>query len=506
MAKKREDRIKEKKAKNPPECDLDSGFISPIQTIRDISPESVRSVLLHSRYVQIILSLTVIGALLRFYHLGYNSLWLDEAATHTFASLSLAGIWQLTTSEINPPLFHWIEHFMLFAGDNETILRFVPALAGVLTIPLIYIIGREFFDRNVGIIAASAVAFSPFLIFYSQEARAYSLMLFFVASAMIFYLRALREKDLKDWILFGILSALAFWTHFYSIVIIGALILYALGLQLLKARENMKNLRMIGFGIIVLIIGCLPLVISAIRLFISRSSAPPSFGIQGIDLIYATFLQMSGSEIGMYLFVLLFAVGITQAFITDRNKGIFLVSTTALVFIMSVILSYKIPMVPRYLIFFDLIFVLGIAFTYRTVYSLWNSRSVVYLFLVFFVVVGAPVLTGYYSGFSKDDWRGFSTTMAQTAKPGDLIVSVPNYVAQPFDYYYSNKTYKTYEFGANSAGELDRIYSQRDNRTVYFIVTGDIYSADPTGDSVTWLRGHTTAVGQNTGIALLVGK
>ncbi len=387
MAKKREDRIKEKKAKTLPEYDLDSGFISPIKTIRDVSFESVRSLLIHSRYVQIVLSLTVIGALLRFYHLGYNSLWLDEAATHTFASLSLAGIWQLTATEINPPLFHWIEHFMLFAGDNETILRFVPALAGILTIPLIYLIGREFFDRNVGIIAAGAAAFSPFLIFYSQEARAYSLMLFFVAAAMIFYLRALREKDLRNWILFGIFSALAFWTHFYSIVIIGALILYALGLQLLNIRENIKNLKVIGIGIVVLIIGSFPLIISAIQLFISRASTPPSFGIQGIGLIYQTFLQMSGSEIGMYLFVFLFVVGILQAFILDRNKGIFLISMTALFFIISVVLSYKIPMVPRYLIFFDLIFILGIAFTYRTVYTLWNNRAVVYLFLILFAVV-----------------------------------------------------------------------------------------------------------------------
>ena len=48
---------------------------------------------------------------------------------------------------------------MLMLGNNEVILRFVPALLGVLTIPLIYFAGKEFMDRNVGIIAAAAFAF-----------------------------------------------------------------------------------------------------------------------------------------------------------------------------------------------------------------------------------------------------------------------------------------------------------------------------------------------------------
>ncbi len=96
--------------------------------------------------------------------------------------------------------------------------------------------------------------------------------------------------------------------------------------------------------------------------------------------------------------------------------------------------------------------------------------------------------------------------MAQTAKPGDLIVSVPGYIAQPFDYYYSSTSFKTSELGANTAGEFEKIYIQRNNNTVYFIVTGDIFSMDPTGDSVTWLRDHTAVVTQDTGITLLVAK
>ncbi|HEX3002422.1 MAG TPA: glycosyltransferase family 39 protein, partial [Methanoregula sp.] len=165
MAKRREEKGDRKKPAGTDACDLDNGFVSPINTFKDLTPENIVALLTRSRYALALLVLTIIGAVLRFFNLGFNSLWLDEASTYTFASMSIPGIWEATTGgEFNPPLFYWIEHLMLTFGNNEVILRFVPALLGILTIPLVYWAGKEFMDRNVGIIAAAACTFSPFLI------------------------------------------------------------------------------------------------------------------------------------------------------------------------------------------------------------------------------------------------------------------------------------------------------------------------------------------------------
>ncbi len=210
--------------------------------------------------MQVLLIATVIGLFLRLYNLGFNSLWLDEASTYTISVKSLADIWQATAGgEFNPPLFYWMEHLMLQIGNNEVLLRFIPALLGILTIPLVYFIGKEFIDRNVGIIAAAAFAISPFLIYYSQEARAYSMMLFFVAFAMVFYFRAQKKNDLINWTLFGVFSALAFWSHFYAFVIIAALFLYLL-IQISRFR-GLQNLKMLILGAIVFLVLCLPLIL-----------------------------------------------------------------------------------------------------------------------------------------------------------------------------------------------------------------------------------------------------
>ncbi|MDD1703891.1 MAG: glycosyltransferase family 39 protein [Methanoregula sp.] len=511
MAKRREDPKGKKTVRNP-ECNLDGDFVSRVKSVKDLSAANIQDALLHSRYVQILLSLTFIGSLLRFYHLGFNSLWLDEASTYTFAVNSFQGIWQATTSgEFNPPLFYWLEHIMLGVGNNEAILRFIPAVAGVLTIPLIYFVGKGFLDRTTGLIAAAVFAFSPFLIYYSQEARAYSLMFFFVAFGLLFYLKALKDNRLVNWVLFGILSALAFWSHFYAIVIIGALVLYALAIQLGNIKENLQNLKMLIISVVIFSVASLPLILLGVQLFTSRTGGGPTFGVQGFDVIYQTFLQVAGfNELVMFILVILFILGIIQAFRIDSKQGIFLVTLTLLTFLISLVLSYRIPMVPRYLIFFTAIFVLGVALSYRLLYSLVNHKGVVYGLIILLIVVNLPVLISFYTGYTKDDWRGFSQTMEQTAKPGDFIVMVPGYIAQPFDYYYSNSTAGTFEFGANDANTLAALESQKragkTNVSTYYIVTGDIYSANPAGDALTWLNVHTTALGRDTGISLWISN
>ena len=506
MAKKREDRQKGKKSGGDTECNLDGDYNTPFQSFRDVNVENIKSVLVHSRYAQSLIILTLLGFFLRFYNLGLNSLWLDEASTHTFAVMSIPDIWKATAGgEFNPPLFYWIEHLMLMLGNNEVVLRFVPALVGVLTIPLIYFAGKEFMDRNVGIIAAAAFAFSPFLIFYSQEARAYSMMLFFVAFAMVFYFKALKTNELMEWALFGILSALAFWSHFYSFVIIASLILYALFLQIGNFKKNIQNLKMIALSIVLFFVLCFPLILLVIQLFATRTSSAPTFGIQGLGIISETFRQLSGfSDIPMFLFLIFFIIGIIQTFLIDKNKGIFLVTLTVLTFVISFILSYKMPMQPRYLIFFNTVFFIGVAVSYKMFYSLINNRGVVYGFIALLVIISAPTLVDYYKGYSKEDWRGFSGQIQQMTKPGDLIVVVPGYISQPLDYYYANASDQTFEFGASTAKDLEAINAGKGNNTAFFIVTGDISSANPNGDAIKWLNAYTKPLGQNTGIYLFV--
>jgi 4-amino-4-deoxy-L-arabinose transferase-like glycosyltransferase len=412
--------------------------------------------------------LTIIGALLRFYHLNYNSLWLDEAATYSYSQKSILEIWSFTTGtsttggEFSPPLFFWIEHIMLLFGNNEFILRLIPAMLGALTIPLFYLIGKEVMDQNLGLIAAALLCASPFHLYYSQEARAYTSVLFFVSLALICYLRAYRSHELKYWTLFGICSALAFWTHYYSIIVTGTLGLFGLIVQARKARANLSELKPILIALATFVLLCLPLLIVAMRLLLIRTSAPPTFGIQGIRIVEESIRQIFGfnSTIAL-IFMILFILGIIQLFRVDATKSLMIITVVLVTSLASLALSYRMPMLPRYLIILLPFLYAGVGAAYRPLYARFSHRAVIYFFIIALLAPNISFYDEYYYNYLKDDWRGFALELQDATHDGDLVVVVPAYIRGPLDYYYSNTSDHTIEYGASTAEDLERLYSSR---------------------------------------------
>src|SRR3954451_4509839 len=150
-----------------------------------------------SRAFWIVLGLTVLGAALRFATLGLQSYHHDEVVTASrilrvgFAhAMEAVGF-----SESAPPLYYalaWV--WTQATGTGEWGLRSLSALAGVLTVPVAYLIGRELRTRRTGLLAAALVAVNPMLIWYSQEARAYALLALFCAVSLYYCVRALEEE------------------------------------------------------------------------------------------------------------------------------------------------------------------------------------------------------------------------------------------------------------------------------------------------------------------------
>jgi uncharacterized membrane protein len=121
-------------------------------------------------------------------------------------------------SESAPPLYYalaWL--WTQVTGNGEWGLRFLSALAGVATIPVAFFIGRELRGERAGVIAAALVAVNPMLLWYSQEARAYALLGLFCALSLLFCVRALRDGGKRDFVWWGVFSALALATHYFAV-------------------------------------------------------------------------------------------------------------------------------------------------------------------------------------------------------------------------------------------------------------------------------------------------
>ena len=90
------------------------------------------------------IGLIIVSAIsLRLYNIDGNSLWLDEAYSAWFAKKSLNYIWTVGPSfEVTPPLYLTLLHIWILLGDSETALRLLSVLISVLTVPLVYGLGR----------------------------------------------------------------------------------------------------------------------------------------------------------------------------------------------------------------------------------------------------------------------------------------------------------------------------------------------------------------------------
>jgi mannosyltransferase len=170
------------------------------------------------RPATIVIALTVLAAALRFATLDVQSVWLDESATIILVRRGLGGMLShLSSSESAPPLYYvlvwgWTKLF----GAGPLGFRSFSALAGTLTVPLLYLAGRRVSTR-AGLWAAALAVVNPAMFYYSQEARAYALLILFCAAALVLWQRALEQPTPRRLWLWAAMSGVAVLTHYFAV-------------------------------------------------------------------------------------------------------------------------------------------------------------------------------------------------------------------------------------------------------------------------------------------------
>jgi mannosyltransferase len=175
-----------------------------------------------SREMAVLGAIVLGGALLRFTGLGAQGFWFDEWLTWAHSGKDfgtmLDGVFEL---EGLPPLYFavaWL--WVKVAGNSEEGLRALSAIAGTLTIAVVFMAVRSLATERAGLIAAALTATSPLLVWYSQEARPYALVVLFSALSFAFFARALSDPRPKDLAWWGVTSAVAIATHPFAAMLV----------------------------------------------------------------------------------------------------------------------------------------------------------------------------------------------------------------------------------------------------------------------------------------------
>jgi uncharacterized membrane protein len=197
-----------------------------------------------SRNLLILFCLIVFGAAIRLYNLGAYTYHVDEQFTIELISKPFWDVFAFGLSkDCNPPLFYLIDWVSVrLLGFTAFAQRLPAAIFGVLVIPAVYLLGKEYRNETTGLLAAGVVTILGSMWYYSQFGRSYSMVTFLFVLLMVVFIRICRgEEDdplpesyresgrvvsTKTWLIYGALASLCVWTHLFALVPIGFMGMY----------------------------------------------------------------------------------------------------------------------------------------------------------------------------------------------------------------------------------------------------------------------------------------
>lgn len=209
-------------------------------------------------------SILLLGVILRV--IGINrteGFWYDEINTYYIAKQAFPlGIFKtLLEKDLHFPLYYMLVHlWMNIFGTSDLALKALPVLFGILTLPISYFVGKELHGKQGGIATLFFFSINSGLIYYSQELRFYSLIVFLATLSALFLLK-IRDNPSKLNCIGLIISNLLIiytWTIGCVFVFFEMLLFLA---YLIYKKKNVKNFIFSNLIILIFSIPMFPLLI-----------------------------------------------------------------------------------------------------------------------------------------------------------------------------------------------------------------------------------------------------
>lgn len=387
-----------------------------------------------------------VALLVRLPALAGRSLSLDETYSAWFAALPLAELWtRVPLYETHPPLYYtMLKGWAMLAGTSEAGLRSLSVLASVATVLLLALAARcarlGARAERIGLLAALFLALNAGHIQYAQQARPYAMQAL-TASAAVFCSGMLLARLRHDggggrpWGWAGALAVAGgatLWLHntamFIALGIWSAMVVSLLLLVPGRRREQALAVGLAGMLALLLWLPFLPTLLEAwsgmARLAFWHRFSPH-------DLFAAWVLGAGGSAMKWPAV----ALGIAGLAWLRRSSRTYLACHVVLVLAVAplAVAAYswlaKPIFVPR---LFEWQAPLVMALLALGVFALpARARALA----VALVVVLSATSIGAFHASQTEDWREMLARVGAGARPGDLILGVPNEIELPAHYY-----------------------------------------------------------------------
>src|SRR3989344_5210371 len=387
------------------------------------------------------------GLLLRSFSLN-QSLWLDEAinvlATQNFSLIGM--ITEYAKADFHPPLYFiiiWV--WTRLFGIGEIAVRIPSVIFGILTIYLVYLLGKKIHSKNLGLFSAILLAINPLHIYYSQEARMYALAALAVSINIYLWVKLIKEEKVNKFIL--VLSNLLVFSSDYVLY----LIFPAQLIFLLMYKRKLVKIWITSFLIAILLgIWWLPIFLKQLSVGFAASANLPTwkllvggFDIKAIPLTFVKFIigRISLADKFLYtllllpvcsLFLFLILRGIKFTRGIERNLLILWISFPI---VLGSLISFVVPLYSYFRLIFTLpLFLLLIALG---IISFQNRSRYVMLGAVLAIELCCSLIYLFNSSYHREDWKGM-TNYLKSVNQNSMVLLESSGTLPPFDYYAKN--------------------------------------------------------------------
>jgi mannosyltransferase len=404
------------------------------------------------------LLLLALSLILRALFLGRQSLWIDESASWWNATGDLPRTWR--TEVTNPPLYYFLLHFWIrFFGASEAGLRSLNLIPSVLSVWLIFRLGRSLLSAEIAWLAAFYQTISTFQIFYAQEARCFSFLVCFLLLSTLLLWKAMENsagKRFTYYATYALVTALALYTHFIAVFFLVAHGCFVL----LRRRRHLPGYLVSAVAAVVLFSPWLSIMLKAAGaggqqgrryLLLKLPQAYFSFmfgdSLIPLDEQAVTHIRETLTANALFLGTALLASAVLCVFAwyswkrwQDRMLYV-AVNATVPVFLAFVV-SFKVMLFDeRYLIAASPFVYLIVSAAVGEALSNWRQgRWAGRLGLTAVAGYSALLLVSLYHyyfdpRFGKEQWRDAVAYLDSASSPQDFLVLDPDYLQTPYRYY-----------------------------------------------------------------------
>ena len=348
---------------------------------------------------------------------------------------------EINTREGFPYLYFLIIKSLHYIfGFDPLVSRTFSVLAGLAGVLMMYVFGRNLFNKNVGLIAALLTALSEYAIYSSQDGRPYTFYFFAIVLSFHTLVNLIQNPTFKNGLWYGFATALLLNTNFFSIVnLFSQAIIVLFFLFMIDSDKRMALFKYSLFGGLLSLLLFLPNYKILDKLLEFKSNWIP---LPQPDSFALIFRELAGnSEMTLFVMIPIFFYFLWKTFecaeafnyedlINDRKVfGFVILSIWTVVVVMVIFLKTFLDtslLVSRYFISILPVFMLVLAAGISWINNSYVRVTVLFC-LTFFMAANTLVVKQYYWTASKTQFREASNFVINNNTSNEIVYTSLKY-------------------------------------------------------------------------------